>query len=119
MGKEKMIAVLPPEKPSRRRFSAEFKFKILDEIDSNPDSVGIILRREGLYSSSLVQWRRWRNKMGEGGTKSVHNENAKLKRENEALKRKLKKAETIIELQKKISEIMGLSPQDEKSEMQP
>ena len=116
MSSKNMIAVVPTEKPKRRRFSAEFKLKILDEIDANPGSVGLILRREGLYSSSLVSWKRWRNKMGEGGAKSVHNENAKLKRENESLRRKLKKAETIIDLQKKISEIMDHPSQDEKIE---
>ena len=68
-----------PEQPKRRQFSAEFKLKILDEIEINPDQVGLILRREGLYSSHLVQWKRWRIKMGEGGAKSLHNENAKLK----------------------------------------
>ena len=95
-----------PEQPKRRQFSAEFKLKILDEIEANPDEVGLILRREGLYSSHLVQWKRWRIKMGEGGAKSLHNENAKLKRENERLKIKLKKAKTIIDIQKKITQMM-------------
>ena len=99
------------DKPKRRRFSAEFKLKILDEIDQNPDSTGLILRREAVYSSNLVSWRRWREKMGEGRSKSVHNENARLKRENDRLKMKLKKAETIIDLQKKISQIMEMESQ--------
>lgn len=95
-----------PDQPRRRQFSAEYKLKILDEIDQSDEKVGVILRREGLYSSQLVQWKRWRIKMGEGGAKSLHNENAKLKRENERLKIKLKKAETIIDLQKKIAQMM-------------
>ena len=94
------------EKPKRRIFPAELKLKILDEIDANPGQVGVILRREGLYSSHLVQWRRWRNKMGEGGSKSVHNELAKVKRENEKLKKKLQRAETIIDLQKKMAQFL-------------
>lgn len=105
-----------PEKPKRRRFTAEYKHKILDEIDRSHGNIGNILRREGLYSSQLAQWKRWRNSMGEGGSKSIHNENAKLKRENERLKLKLKKAEGLIDLQKKIADIMNLSQNDEKSE---
>jgi len=116
MNTEKSTQVDPAEKPTRRRFSPEFKLKILDEIDRSPDQVGLILRREGLYSSNLVQWKRWRNKMGEGGTKAVHNENAKLKREVERLKLKLKKAESLIELQKKASEILNLHREEEKNE---
>jgi len=54
--------------------------------------------------------------MGEGGAKAIHNENARLKRENERLKMKLAKAEGIIELQKKISEMMNLDLQQEKGE---
>lgn len=106
MTTKKFIATEPPEKPTRRKFPAEFKLKILDEIDQNPEITGLILRREGLYSSNLVTWKRWREKMGEGRSKNIYNENDKLKRENERLKMKLKRAETIIELQKKISQIL-------------
>jgi transposase-like protein len=113
MNTNKLANLDTPESPKRRRFSAEFKLKILDEIDSNPNSTGLILRREGIYSSNLVNWRRWREKMGEGRSKGVHNENARLKRENERLKLKLKKAETIIDLQKKISQIIGIESQEE------
>ncbi len=104
------------EKPTRRRFTAEAKLRILDEIDNSSGQIGMILRREGLYSSHLVQWRRWRVKMGEGGSKAVHNENAKLKRENTRLKMKLKKAEIIIDLQKKIAEMLNLESVNEKCE---
>ena len=112
-----LIATEPPEKPSRRRFSPEFKLKILDEIDQNPGSTGLILRREGIYSSNLINWRRWREKMGEGRSKNIYNENAKLTRENESLKKKLKKAEAIIELQKKISQILDEELPKENGEM--
>lgn len=117
METEKSTQVDPAEKPRRRRFEAEYKLKILDEIDRSPNQIGLILRREGLYSSHLVLWRRWRNQMGEGGSKAVHNENAKLKRENERLKLKLKKAESLIELQKKASEILRLHREEEGSEI--
>jgi len=116
MKDKKSTEVDGAEKPKRRRFEAEYKLRILDEIDRSPGEIGMILRREGLYSSNLVLWRRWRNKMGEGGAKAIHNENARLKRENERLKMKLAKAEGIIELQKKISEMMNLDLQQEKGE---
>ncbi len=79
METEKSTQVDPAEKSTRRRFEAEYKLKILDEIDRSPGQIGLILRREGLYSSHLVLWRRWRNQMGEGGSKVVHNENTKLR----------------------------------------
>ena len=99
--------VLEAGKPRRRRFTREHKLKILDEIDFKPDSIGLILRREGLYSTHLYQWRRWRVKMGTPKEETIQAENFKLLRENQELKRKLKKAETIIEIQKKISEMMA------------
>ncbi len=116
MGSSKLTEVKPAEKPSRRRFSAEEKLRILDEIDNSSEQIGMILRREGIYSSHLVQWRRWRLKMGEGGAKVMHNENAKLKREVARLEMKLKKAEVIIDLQKKIAELIHLEQVSEKSE---
>jgi len=106
----------------RRKFSDSYKIKLLDEIDDNPGMAGLILRREGLYSSNLSRWRHWRNMMGTE-TKSVsvnkqmHNDMAKLQRENSRLTMKLKKAEALIELQKKTSELlemMSRSASDEK-----
>jgi transposase len=116
MSQENLNTSEVPNRPVRRRFPKEVKLKILDEIDHAPGEIGLILRREGLYSSHLVQWRRWREKMGESGSKSIHNENAKLKREVARLNNKLKRAETIIELQKKISEMLDLPPANEKNE---
>ena len=53
-----------PEKPKRRRFSAEYKLRILEEADrcTKPGELGLLLRREGLYSSHLAEWRRWRRR---------------------------------------------------------
>ena len=52
-----------PERPVRRRFSAQYKLDILAEIDrAEPGGIGAILRREGLYSSHLVDWRRARDR---------------------------------------------------------
>ena len=109
------------EHPTRRRFSADYKRTILAEVDTNPDSVGKILRREGLYSSHLTAWRKLRDKgqlaalepKRRGPKPSVDRptqlENAKLKRENARLNKKLRKAELIIDLQKKVSQILGVT----------
>lgn len=105
----------------RRRHSAEYKLKVLAEIDANPGKTGIILRREGLYSSYLSKWRKWRDEMAAekrptSKNKQMHNELAKLKRENARLNLKLQKAEGIIELQKKASELLKLMSQRENTE---
>jgi transposase len=110
------------EKPLRRRFSAEYKLRILKEVDALTDSgqIGALLRREGLYSSHLTTWRRQREagtiqalqpqKRGRRGRRRdpVIQENEQLRRENDRLARRLKKAEAIIEIQKKISELLGI-----------
>jgi transposase len=110
------------EKPLRRRFTAEYKLRILKEVDALTDSgqIGALLRREGLYSSHLTTWRRQREagtiqalqpqKRGRRGRRRdpVIQENEQLRRENDRLVRRLQKAETIIEIQKKISELLGI-----------
>lgn len=120
------------EKPVRRRFTAEYKLRILREADHCTESgqLGAMLRREGLYSSHLSGWRQHRD---EGtltgltpkrrGRKANPNapliaENERLKRETQRLAAKLRQAETIIEVQKKLSEILGipLPPTDNGSE---
>ncbi len=90
----------------RRQHSAKYKLRVLAEIESSPGKTGIILRREGLYSSYLSKWREWRDGMSTekkptSANKQMHNEMAKLKRENARLKLKLQKADAIIDLQKK------------------
>ena len=97
----------------RRQHSAKYKLKILAEIDATPGKTGLILRREGLYSSYLAKWRQWRDegsmqKKPTSENKQMHNEIAKLKRENARLTLELQKAEGIIELQKKASELLAL-----------
>ncbi len=105
----------------RRRHSAKYKLRILAEIDTHPGETGIILRREGLYSSYLAKWRKWRDEMGmekkpTSANKQMHNEMAKLKRENARLTLKLQKAEGIIDLQKKASELLKLMSQNENAD---
>jgi len=111
-----------PEKAVRRRFSAEYKVHILREADvcREPGGVGPLLRREGLYSSHLTTWRRQRDagilsglKPKQRGRKAnpIHPfqvENEQLRKENNRLQKRLKQAELIIEVQKKISQMLGI-----------
>jgi len=95
----------------RRKHSAEYKNRILEEIENSPGKIGIILRREGLYSSYLKKWRDQMNKPkhpASSPNKQLHNELAKAQRQIKRLELKLQKAEGIIELQKKTSEMLNL-----------
>jgi transposase-like protein len=110
------------EKPVRRRFLAEYKLRILQEADRCTASgqLGALLRREGLYSSLLSTWREQRRKgMLAGLTPKRRGrkanpdapliaENLRLTRETQRLAVKLRQAETIIDIQKKLSEILGI-----------
>ena len=104
----------------RRRFTAEYKQRVLAEADaaSEPGAVGALLRREGLFSSHLVYWRRERAEgIHQGltprkrGRKSKHHpleeENRKLRRENQRLEEQLRKAGIVIEVQKKVAALLG------------
>ncbi len=104
----------------RRTFSAEYKQRILAEADAatEPGAIGALLRREGLYSSHLVTWRREREagiRKGltprKRGPKSRRNpqedELQKLRRENQRLTEELRKAEIIIDVQKKVAALLG------------
>jgi transposase len=112
-----------PEKKPRRKFTAKYKLEILDKADrcTEPGQLGTLLRQEGLYFSNLTTWRKQRDRglleamspKKRGRKKAEKNpliqEVARLQRDNERLKKKLKQAQTIIEVQKKISEILGIS----------
>lgn len=118
-----------PEKASRRRFDAAYKLKIVEEADrcTEPGQIGELLRREGLYSSQLAAWRRQRDEGALDGLRSKKRgrklrpkdardqELERLRKENERLQKRLRQAETIIDVQKKVSEILGIS-QTENSE---
>lgn len=113
------------ENKPRRKFTAKYKLEILRKADActEPGQIGALLRKEGLYSSNLTTWRRQREQglldamspKKRGRKKQEINplspEVARLQKENERLKRKLKQAQAIIEVQKKVSEILGV-PQD-------
>ena len=108
-------------KPVRRRYTAEYKLRILRaaEACSGRGEIGALLRREGLYSSNLTQWRKQRER-GEleglcrkrgplpKGKNSLADKVKVLERENVRLKGRAERAEGLVELQKKVSEILGI-----------
>jgi transposase-like protein len=110
------------ERAARRRFPAEYKLRIVREADActSPGDLGALLRREGLYSSHLTTWRRQRDAGALSGlspkkrgrraavTAPLARRVAELERDKAKLEHRLKQAETIIEVQKKISEILGI-----------
>jgi len=111
-----------PAKAARRRFTAEYKLRVLTLADAcnEPGCLGKLLRREGLYGSNLNTWRNQRDRgvlsalapKKRGRKESVrdplHAENEKLRKENERLSSRLRQAEIIIDVQKKISQILGI-----------
>jgi len=112
-----------PEKPTRRRFTANYKLQLLQQADACSEfgDIGRLLRREGLYSSHLVRWRRQRNKgMLDGLSSRTRGRKAskcnpllpeveRLRKENEQLTNRLKQAQLIIEVQKKVSQLFGIT----------
>jgi len=99
------------EKPVRRNFTAAYKSKILREVEAAaPGIVASILRREGLYSSHLQNWREDIKPQKRGPkTNPLAAEVKKLRTENLRLQKQLNNASKIIELQKKIAEILGVT----------
>jgi transposase-like protein len=108
-----------PAKVQRRQFTAEYRRRILKEADAckKPGAVGALLRREGLYSSHLVNWRRQREQgaLAAGRARKrgpvpqpIDPRVRQLEVENRRLQRKLARAETIITLPKKVAEILGI-----------
>jgi len=109
-----------PLKPQRRRFSPEFKMRILNEVAKcqNKGDVAALLRREGIYSSTLHGWRK---EFATGGYEALKTKKSgpkttrtpadreleKLRRENARLQLRLGKAELIIEAQKKLARLLG------------
>lgn len=104
--------------PRRRAFTAEFKRRVLAEADActAQGEVGTLLRKHGLYSSHLTEWRRQRDeglrpkKRGRkvNEQRALSDEVAKLKREKARLEERLRQAEIIIGVQKKLSLLLGI-----------
>ena len=125
---EKPQAAPNPEvtpKAKRRTFSAAYKQRILKEADAcdQQGQIGALLRREGLYSSQLTDWRRQEEAGKLNGTKSKKRGRApehtaeekeikRLRRENERLQKKLAQAELIIDAQKKIAALIEMANQN-------
>ena len=106
------------EQARRRRFTAEYKLRILKEADActQPGEVGALLRREGLYSSHLTTWRRQRDKgalaqlgrrRGRKKADPVAADNARLRRRAERAEAELAKAHKVIQVQEKVSALLG------------
>jgi transposase len=110
--------VLP--RAERRQYTGQYKLRILEEVEQCTErgQVGALLRREGLYSSHLSKWRRQRaegqlqalspQKRGRKAQEVGVEELARLQRENERLRARLEQAELIIDVQKKLSRLLGL-----------
>ena len=105
-------------KAKRRQYTAEYKLCVLNEVDAckGAGEIGALLRREGLYSSLVSKWRQQREKgslEGLGAHKRGPKpdpqaaEMARLQRENERLRERLRKAELIIDVQKKVAQMLG------------
>lgn len=107
-----------PERPQRRRFTVEYKLAILAETDAAPlGGIATILRREGLYSSHLDAFRKQRDAGAlvagaprrRGPQRNLLSaEVAKLRRENERLRRDLENARLVIDVQKKVAKLLGI-----------
>jgi transposase-like protein len=114
----------------RRQYTVEEKLRIINEADActEPGEIGALLRREGIYSSHLSRWRRQRDlgqldglepaKRGPKTTAdtALAREVARLQRENEALRARLERAEAIIDVQKKVSQLLGPGPRTSEKE---
>ena len=110
-------------RPTRRRFSETYKLGILSEADrcSKRGELGLLLRREGLYSSHLAEWRRWRRRHHPEHPESkkpptesqIKHELARVQRENTRLQLKLEHAEKLLSLQKRLADMMeAIEPTD-------
>jgi transposase-like protein len=106
------------EGPKRRRFTAEYKLRVLREADgcARPSEVGALLRREGLYSSILSEWRKQREAgalealerpRGRKPADPLEAENASLRRRLERTEAELEKARKVIEVQGNVSALLG------------
>ncbi len=112
---------------NRRQFSAEYKGRILAEAEacSEPGEIGALLRREKLYSSHLTRWRQQQTEEGLKGLSPQKRgrkadpqaeELARLQQENERLRSQLEQAELIMDVQKKLSQLLGLKVNQSGSE---
>ncbi len=120
---EKTSATEVVAKAKRRVYPAEYKLRILREVDACQalGEIGALLRREGLYSSNLTSWRRQRERGELDGLSPQKRgpkpdpqaaELARLQRENERLRERLRRAELIIDVQKKVAQMLGVAVEE-------
>jgi transposase-like protein len=110
-------------RPSRRTFTAQDKLRILADLDraaGTPGAIGAIIRREGIYSSLVTDWRRQRDagvyealSPAKRGPKPapanpLAADHAQLQRDYKRLEQRLERAEAVIDIQKKLSVLLGL-----------
>jgi transposase-like protein len=106
------------EQPRRRRFTAEYKLRIVTQADecTRPGEIGALLRREGLYTSHLSEWRKQRDqgalqalarRRGRKKSHPLEAENEKLRRRAERAEAELEKARRVIEVQGNVSALLG------------
>jgi transposase len=127
-GRRPTVVSAPPaaspeltQRPRRRTFTAADKLRILRQVDeAGPGGIGAVLRREGLYSSLLTDWRRQRDAGAYEALKAIRRgpkpavlhpqagEHAQLLRDNKRLTLRLQRAEAVIEIQKKAALLLGL-----------
>jgi len=117
---ERAVAPVPPDpevpaRRARRRFTTAYKLEMLRKADActRPGELGTLLRKEGLYSSHVVTWRRQREqgltpkRRGRKRT-AVDPRLKKLEQENRRLTSRLQKTEALLAFQKKVSELLGI-----------
>ena len=121
------VNVEVPARPTRRRFTAAYKLRILDEVDAaGPGEQGAILRREGLYSSHISDWRAARRKGALGAlekkrgrkadpNRAAEKRIAQLERELARSQEALRKAHLILDVQGKVAGLLGLNFDHEKN----
>jgi len=106
----------------KHRHTIAERLRIIEESDlCKHGGLGALLRREGLYHSTIRKWRKWRDEMADkglvpdNGKRAVYNELARVKRENKRLKLQLERTKGLIDLQKKAFELLESMNLDEKS----
>jgi transposase len=116
-------------KAKRRQYTAEYKLRIIKEIENcqgNGD-IGAVLRREGVYSSMLSKWKEQRNNGSLDGLSAQKRgpkvdpnaaEVARLQRDNGRLRERLRQAELIIDVQKKVAQLLGIPPGENNQEVE-
>ncbi len=119
-----------PERARRRTFTADYKRRIVQEAEnaSKPGDVSALLRREGLYSSHIAEWRKARNRGDLAGAAKARGpvpkpapdardrRIAELERENVKLDKRARRAEAMVTLQKKLAQLLETFSNDDPSE---